>query len=143
MAHMAENYAEIYQQLSDDELLNLATETPQLCPEAAQALEHEIRARNIKPIPKRTWTRNSGETVKSLQDYETYRRLCRRKAFMSKYAYPLMFGPFFLVLGLTGNRIDNSGAIQVIFLLVMLFIAMVPICSVFLGFRWAAFRCPQ
>jgi hypothetical protein len=51
MAHMAENYAETYQQFSDDELLNLAKETPQLRTEAAQALEREIGIRNLKPMP--------------------------------------------------------------------------------------------
>ena len=66
---MAENYAETYRQVIDDELLNLAKEKPELCPDEAQALEREIGIKNLKPIPTPTWTRNSGETVKSLQDY--------------------------------------------------------------------------
>lgn len=140
---MTENYAETYHRFSDDELLNLANEEAQLCREADDALRREISVRNLKPRQAPTWTGDSGEPVQSLQSYGNYRRLCKRKAFMSKYVRALMIGPFVLVLILIGDKADHSRVLMVLTLLVFLCIGLVPLYALFLNLRWAAFRCPQ
>jgi len=136
------NFGSAYEQLEDDELLALESERGQLVAEAKAALDLELRSRKLKPTEPKVWRREQGsqETVHSLQDYDSYRELCQKIDFMGRYRYPLALGPFVLVLVLGGRRAENSAiAIGA----ALLWALLVVVYSLYLGFRWTAFKCPQ
>jgi|SRR5450631_259362 hypothetical protein len=131
-----------YEQLTDDELFAVAADSGHLVPEAVDVLNAEIEKRGAKrPEPTR-WIRqpDSAESVESLQDYERYRQLCRKKQFMGGYYYVLAVVPFVLGLVLGRKAFENSaffvGATLAWAMLVVTY-------GLALNLRWAAFRCPQ
>jgi len=131
-----------YEQLTDEELLAVAADSDHLVAEAAAAVKSEIRKRGVKPPQPTRWIREPGSTerVESLQDYEVYRRLCRRNQFMGRYRYVLAMGPFVLGLVLGGKTFGNS---VLLIGLTILWALLAVGYSLALGLRWAAFKCPQ
>jgi hypothetical protein len=131
-----------YEQLTDDELLSVAADSGHLVPEAAAGLNAEIGKRGTKlPEPTR-WMRqpDSAERVESLQDYDQYRQLCRRKQFMGRYYYVLATAPFILGLVLGRKMFENS---VLLIGLTINWAMLVVIYGLALNCRWTAFRCPQ
>jgi hypothetical protein len=131
-----------YEQLTDEELLAVAADNRHLVPEAAAALNSEIRKRGVKSPEQPRWMRQSGSTeqVESLQDYEIYRRLFQKHQFISRYWYGLATGPFLLGL-LLGRRIfENS---MVLISLTVAWALFVIGYSLTFSLRWTNYKCPQ
>lgn len=61
-----------YEHLTDEQLLAVSADSSDLVPEAAAALNAEIRKRAVKPSEPTRWLRRPGssERVESLQDCE-------------------------------------------------------------------------
>jgi hypothetical protein len=131
-----------YEHLTDEELLAVASDSSDLVPEAAAALKAEIRKRGVKSPEPTRWMRQPGssEQVESLQDYEEYRRLCRKRQVMRRYWYVLAIGPFFLGL-LLGRRVFENSVFLI--LLTLAWALLVVGYSLVLTLRWTTLRCPQ
>jgi hypothetical protein len=139
---MQESFPSTYQQLEDNELLEIVREKNQLLPEAKVALEKELKRRRLESPRPRIWLREAGsnETVHCLNDYVGYQELCARRAFLRRYRYALTLGPFLLLLVLGGRRFENSipafGAIAAWWFSVIAY-------ELVNFLRWCGFKCPQ
>jgi hypothetical protein len=94
-----EDFRSQYAHLSDDELVAIACDRKDLLPEAAIALDEEVRRRRVK-VEQRKWLR-LGEPVYSLQDYGFYRQFCARQKSWNGYGYLAVIVPFFAAVALS------------------------------------------
>jgi hypothetical protein len=139
---MPQDFRSHYEQLTDAELLAVEADSGHLVPEAVAELNTEIRKRGARlPEPTR-WVRQPGsaERVESLQDYDQYRRLCRKTQFMHRYRYVLAMTPFVLGLALGRKAFENSVVLVGLTLTWAIFIVLY---GLVIDLRWTAFRCPQ
>ena len=137
-----ESFQTHYQGLTDDQLLQILADKADLVPEAAAALDSEIRKRKLQPLEPQRWFRQAGsiEQVQSLGDYCDYRQLSQRRKTVGRYWYFLAMGPFVAGLVLGGKTFDNS----VVFIPLTLAWAMcVAVYCLYISSRFLAFRCPQ
>lgn len=140
--HAEADFQTQYQQLTDDELFAIAADTTSLLPEAAAALTSEIRQRGVEPPKPPRWVRDldSAEPVESLQDYEEYRRVCKRQKLVGRYWYLVAIGPFVLGLFGGGKWFENS---VLPIGLALVWAMLVVIYNLWLLLRVATFKCPQ
>jgi uncharacterized membrane protein (DUF485 family) len=134
-----------YEHLSNEELLSLAADKEHLLSEAAVALDSEIRRRGLR-LQDQIWLREPGsaERVRSLQDYDWYQRLSRKRQSMSRYWYILVIGPFFLVIVTAETFFKNSQLLSVSIVGAALTWALLVIAdNLLVIIRWASFKCPQ
>jgi hypothetical protein len=137
-----ETYREHYERLTDDEFALVFADKQDLVPDAAEALDQEVQRRHfVMPEPPQ-WTRQLGseERVGSLEDYDEYRNLLRRKKTFGRYWYLIAMGPFVLGLVLGRKLFENSIA----FIIVTLsWAACVAVYGLILNARFLGFECPQ
>ena len=131
-----------YEQLTDEELLAVTADNRHLVPEAAAALNSEIRKRGVKAPEQMRWMRQPGspEQVESLRDYEVYRRLFQKHQFISRYWYGFAIGPFLVGL-LLGRRVFEDS--MVLISLTMAWAIFVSGYSLIFSLRWTNYKCPQ
>ncbi len=134
-----------YAQLSDDQLAVIAGDRENLVPEAAAALDSEIQKRGVKLNPS-IWVReaSSDQRVHSLQDYEWFQQLCRKRQFTDKYGRALAIGPVFLAFGLAATVLKNHELFAACVVgLTVIWTLLVATYSLALLIRSARFKCPQ
>ena len=137
-----ETFQEHYERLTDDELGQVLVDKEDLVPEALEALGREVQRRQFVMPEPRQWNRQSdtGERVKSLEDYEEYRNLVEKKKTFGRYWYLIALGPFFLGLLLRRTFFENS----ILFVLITLsWATCVAIYGLILNARFLGFKCPQ
>lgn len=137
-----EDFRKYYEQAKGDELGQVLKDKQDLVPEAAEALDQEIRKRQfVMPEPPR-WTRQPGseECVESLEDYSEYRNLLERKKTFGRYWYLVAMGPFVLGLALGKTLFENS---MVLIVVTLSWATCVAVYGLTLNVRFLGFRCPQ
>ena len=115
-----------YARLSDEELLSVAADREHLVPDAAVALDLEIRRRGVK-VQSPIWLREPGspERVCSLQDYDWYQHLSEKKQSMSRF--------------FKDSKLISASIVGGALTWALLVIAS----NLLVIFRWASFKCPQ
>jgi hypothetical protein len=82
-----ESFRAYYENLTDDQLLQIVADKADLVPQAAAALDSEVRKRKIMPTEPQRWIRDasSDEQVQSLEDYSDYRQLSQKRQTVGRY----------------------------------------------------------
>ena len=138
----AELFRGHYAGLTDDELLRVLDDRKDLVPEATAALDLEIGSRHLAPSEPQHWvkTPESSEPVHSLEDYEEYRQLLKKKLTLGRIWHVVALAPFVLCLIFARRAVDNSMAL--LFLTLGWALCVVGYMLV-LNLRFLGFRCPQ
>jgi hypothetical protein len=136
-----ESFRAYYEGLTDDQVLQIMADKADLVPDAAAALNSEVRKRKLKP-PEPHWLRESGsdEQVKSLDDYSAYLQLNHRRKTVRRYGYLLALGPFVLGLVLGRKSLENS---MTFIAFTMAWAMCVAAYGIYINFRFLAYKCPQ
>ncbi len=134
-------FRQYYEQMTDDQLAQVLADKQDLVPDAVEALDREVQRRNLVPATP-NWTRQPGsdKPVESLQDYDEYRSLSKRRKTFGRYGCLVALGP--LVVGLVVGRtaVENS----LVFMIVTLSWAIcVAVYGLVLNARYLSFLCPQ
>lgn len=135
-------YRQYYDQLTDDQLVAILADKVDLVPDAVAALQAEVQRRKVTlPEPTR-WTGQPGsdEEVKSLEDYDDYQLLVKKRKSVIRYYYYVALGPFVLGLLFARKLIENSNTFIV---LTMGWAICAAAYGLSLNFRVLAYKCPQ
>ena len=136
------DYQNYYEQLTDDQLVQVLADRQDLVPEAAAALDEEVQKRQLKLPEPPHWTRGPGSTepVTSLEDYGEYQQLVARKRAVSRYVYLLAFAPFALGLAFARKAFENS---IVLISLCCAWMLVAVVYGIVINIRFLDFKCPQ
>ncbi len=150
-----ERFAEEYSHFTTDELLNLRGESASLTNDARATLKKEITRRgleaeslNLQRDPSPLSVPNADgttTTLRCLDDWETYSRLAKRKAFMQKYYRLLILVPFGVAALITSRFFPMSRAwfASVPMYLSFIWIFLVLVYTFWLVIKVRAIRCPR
>lgn len=137
-----EDFRSQYAQLSDDELISVAFDRKDLLPDAAVALDEEVRRRGVK-VEHPKWLR-LGEPVYSLEDYDSYRQLCVRQKSWNRYGYIAVMGPVFIAMLLSQSIFKSYQLASVIVVATaLLWAGVVSVNKIVVSIQMTNFKCPQ
>jgi hypothetical protein len=130
-----------YEQMSDDQLAQILLDKQDLVPEAAAALDRIVQVRKISPPQSAQWNLEPGssKTVRSLENYDEYRRLRDKKGNAWIWHFLALLP---MALGIAIGR-DSFGNSAPLVLLSLAWAVGISGYGLSLNFRFLAFRCPQ
>jgi hypothetical protein len=134
-------FDQYYEQLTDEELVQILSDREDLVPKALAALDREVQRRHLRPSAPPNWTPgpDSEEGMHSLEDNYAYQRLLKEKRFMDRFWYWLALIPLILLIFPERYAYRDPQSVSSSVALIILIAGY----WLFLKLRLAAYSCPE